>query len=445
MKITIVGTGYVGLVTGASLAHLGHQVVCLDVKQDKIMLLKSGVMPIWEPGLEDMIHDAELEGLLDYSVDAAAAVSGSDAVFLTIGTPSSESGEADLSALWSAVQTIAPMLPDDGLFVIKSTVPAGTCERIEAYLRKRLPVSSRVAVAHNPEFLRQGSAVRDFLAPDRMVFGASSPAAHNRLEEIYEPIQSPKIRCGLREAELIKCASNAFLAMKISYANMMSDLCDALGVSVDAVTAGMGLDRRIGSEFLRAGAGYGGSCFPKDLRALVALAAREHLDMELLKATEAINGQRVQVIRTKLESVFGFLGDKHFTIYGLAFKPNTDDTRESPSIKICSMLQEAGARITAYDPVVTRVPDLQVDVVTDLYAAAAGSDCVVIATDWDQFGRLDWGRLGQMMRSPYIFDARNMLDASAMAENCERYGLHYMSMGRPSIIPEIPLTIELNS
>ncbi|MGO4372106.1 UDP-glucose/GDP-mannose dehydrogenase family protein, partial [Paenibacillus sp. MCAF20] len=420
MRITVMGTGYVGLVTGAVLARLGHQVVCVDVNKDKIRLLKSGGMPIWEPGLEDMIRDAELEGLLDYSIDAAAAVSCSDVVFVTIGTPSSESGEADLSALWSAVYAITPMLPDDGLLIIKSTVPTGTCEQIEAYLRKRLPSSSHIAVAHNPEFLRQGSAVRDFLAPDRMVFGASSPETHTRLEEIFAPIQSPKIRCGLREAELMKCASNAFLAMKISYANMMSDLCDALGVSIDAVAEGIGLDRRIGSEFLRAGAGYGGSCFPKDLRALMALAAREHLDMELLKATEAINRQRVQVIRKKLESVFGGnLNDKHFTIYGLAFKPNTDDTRESPVLKICSMLQEAGGRITAYDPVVKRLPDLQVDLVTDMYAAAAGSDCVVIVTDWDQFRDLDWGRLRQMMRSPYILDARNMLDTMVMAANCE--------------------------
>lgn len=277
-----------------------------------------------------------------------------------------------------------------------------------------------------------------------MVFGASSPETHNRLEEIYAPIESPKLRCGLREAELIKCASNAFLAMKISYANMMSDLCDALGVSIDAVAEGMGLDRRIGSEFLRAGAGYGGSCFPKDLRSLMALAAREHLDMELLKATEAINGQRIQVIRKKLESVFGSLGGKHFTIYGLAFKPNTDDTRDSPALKICSMLQEAGARITAYDPVVTYLPDLQIDLVMDMYAAAAGSDCAVIVTDWAQLRHLDWGRLRQMMRSPYVLDARNMLDTAVMAVNCERYGLHYMSMGRPSITPDVPLTIELN-
>lgn len=418
--------------------------MCIDVNPDKIMLLKSGVMPIWEPGLEDMIRDAELKGLLDYSIDASAAVSGSEAVFLTVGTPSSESGEADLSILWSAVHAIAPMLPDDGLFIIKSTVPAGTCEQIEAYLRKQFPVSSSIAVAHNPEFLRQGSAVRDFLAPDRMVFGASRPEAHNRLEEIYAPIQSLKIRCGLREAELIKCASNAFLAMKISYVNMMSDLCDALGVSIDAVAEGIGSDRRIGFECLRAGVGYGGSCFPKDLRALIALAEREHLDMELLKATEAINGQRVQVVRKKLENVFGFLGGKHFTIYGLAFKPNTDDTRESPALKICLMLQAAGARITAYDPVVTSLPDLKADLVTDMYAAAAGSDCVVIVTDWEQFRHLDWSRLAQTMRSPYILDARNMLDTAAMAVNCERNGLHYMSLGRPSITPDVPLTIELN-
>ncbi|WP_442048665.1 UDP-glucose dehydrogenase family protein [Paenibacillus sp. 2TAB19] len=435
------GTGYVGLVTGAALARLGHQVVCLDVNQDKIRMLKSGGMPIWEPGLEDMIRDAELEGLLDYSIDAAASVACSDAVFVTIGTPSSESGEADLSALWSAVHAITPMLPDDGLLIIKSTVPAGTCEQIEAYLRQRLPLSSHIAVAHNPEFLRQGSAVRDFLAPDRMVLGASSPETHNRLEEIFAPLQSPKIRCGLREAELIKCASNAFLAMKISYANMMSDLCDALGVSIDAVAEGIGLDRRIGSEFLRAGAGYGGSCFPKDLRALMALAEREHLDMELLKATEAINRRRVQVIRKKLENVFGgTLDNKHFTIYGLAFKPNTDDTRESPALKICSMLHEAGGRISAYDPVVTRLPDLRIDLATDMYAAAAESDCVVIVTDWDQFRDWDWGRMRQMMRSPYILDARNMLDTAAMAEHCERYGLHYISMGRPSITPDVPLT-----
>lgn len=439
MKITVIGTGYVGLVTGASLARLGHQVVCIDVDKDKIMLLQSGGMPIWEPGLEDMIRDAELEGMLDYSTDASAAVTGSDAVFLTIGTPSSESGEADLSFLWSAVHSIAPMLPDNGLLIIKSTVPSGTCEQIESYLRKRLPLSSRIAVAHNPEFLRQGSAVRDFLAPDRMVFGASSPETYHRLKEIYAPIKSPKIRCGLSEAELIKCASNAFLAMKISYANMMSDLCDVLGVSIDAVVEGMGLDRRIGSEFLRAGAGYGGSCFPKDLHALIALASREHLDMELLRATESINRQRIQIIRQKLESALGSLGDKTVTIYGLTFKPNTDDIRESPALRICSMLQEAGARIMVYDPVVTCLPELQVDLTVDMYAAATGSDCVVIVTDWDQFRHLDWGRLRQVMRSSYVLDARNMLDTAEMAVNCQRYGLHYMSMGRPSITPDCPI------
>ncbi|GIO44400.1 UDP-glucose dehydrogenase family protein [Paenibacillus apis] len=442
MRITVIGTGYVGLVTGASLAYLGHQAVCVDVNEEKIKLLKSGVMPLWEPGLESMIRDVELQGRLDYSTDVSASVPVSDAVFLTLGTPSSESGEVDLSALWSVVRSIAPMLHRDTLLIIKSTVPAGTCEQIEAYLHQQFPASASIAVAHNPEFLRQGSAVRDFLAPDRLVFGASRPEAHHRLEEIYAAIQSPVIKCGLREAELIKCASNAFLAMKISYANMMSDLCDALGISVDAVAEGMGLDRRIGSEFLRAGAGYGGSCFPKDLRALIALAAKEHLDMELLKATEAINRQRVQVICRRLEGIFGSLEDKQITIYGLAFKPNTDDTREAPALRISSMLQEAGARIRAYDPVVAGLPDRQVDVDTDMYEAADGSDCVVIVTDWDQFNRLDWGRLRQVMRSPYIFDARNMLDIAVMTENCKRYGLHYMSLGRPSIAPDVPLTID---
>lgn len=441
MRITVIGTGYVGLVTGASLAYLGHQVVCVDVNEEKIKLLKSGVMPLWEPELESMIRDVELQERLDYSTDVSASVPVSDAVFLTLGTPSSDSGEVDLSALWSVVRSIAPMLHRDTLLIIKSTVPAGTCEQIEAYLHQQFPASASIAVAHNPEFLRQGSAVRDFLAPDRLVFGASRPEAHHRLEGIYAAIQSPVIKCGLREAELIKCASNAFLAMKISYANMMSDLCDALGISINAVAEGMGLDRRIGSEFLRAGAGYGGSCFPKDLRALMALAAKEHLDMELLRATEAINRQRVQVIRRRLEGVFGTLGDKQITIYGLAFKPNTDDTREAPALGICSMLQEAGARIRAYDPVVAGLPDRQVDLAIDMYEAADGSDCVVIVTDWDQFNRLDWGRLRQVMRSPYILDARNMLDIAVMTENCKRYGLHYMSLGRPSIAPDVPLTI----
>lgn len=436
MRITVIGTGYVGLVTGASLAHLGHQVVCVDVNEEKIKLLKSGIMPLWEPGLEDMIRDVELQGRLDYSTDAAASVPASDAVFLTIGTPSSASGEVDLSALWSVVDSIAPMLRGDTLLIIKSTVPAGTCEQIEAYLHRY--------VAHNPEFLRQGSAVKDFLAPDRIVFGASRPEAHHRLEEIYAAIQSPILKCGLREAELIKCASNAFLAMKISYANMMSDLCEALGISIDAVAEGMGLDRRIGSEFLRAGAGYGGSCFPKDLRALMALAAKEHLDMELLQATEAINRQRVQVIRRRLEEVLGCLRDKRIAVYGLAFKPNTDDTREAPALGICSMLREAGARITAYDPVVTGLPDEQLDVnvAADMYEAAEGCDCVVIVTEWEQFNRLDWGRLRKVMRSPYILDARNMLDIAVMTGNCQRYGLHYMSLGRPSIVPDVlPLTV----
>ncbi|WP_018750740.1 UDP-glucose dehydrogenase family protein [Paenibacillus sanguinis] len=448
MRITVIGTGYVGLVTGASLAHLGHQVVCADVNEEKIKLLKSGVMPLWEPGLENMIREVEPRGLLDYSTDAAAFVPASDAVFLTIGTPSSDSGEVDLSALWSVIASIAPLLRKDTLLIIKSTVPAGTCEQIEAYLNPQLSQSlasdfSSIAVAHNPEFLRQGSAVKDFLAPDRIVFGASRPEIHHRLEKIYAGIQSPIIKCSLREAELIKCASNAFLAMKISYANMMSDLCEALGISIDAVAKGMGLDHRIGSEFLRAGAGYGGSCFPKDLRALMALAAKEHLDMELLKATEAINLRRVQVIRRRLEEVLGSLRNKRVTLYGLAFKPNTDDTRESPALRICSMLQEAGARITAYDPVVTCLPDRQinVDVATDMYEAVRGSDCLILVTDWDQFKCLDWGRLREVMRSPYILDARNMLDITVMAENCQRYGLHYLSLGRPSIAPEVSLTI----
>lgn len=442
MKIAVIGTGYVGLVTGAALAHLGHQVVCVDVNEDKIRLLKSGIMPLWEPGLEDMIREVEMQGRLDYSTDAAASALGSDAVFVTIGTPSSDSGDVDLSALWSVVHSITPVLHGDTLLIIKSTVPAGTCEQVEAYLRKQLPQSTSVAVAHNPEFLRQGSAVRDFLAPDRIVFGASRPEVHECLEQIYAALQSPKVKCGLREAELIKCASNAFLAMKISYANMLSDLCQALGISVDAVTEGMGLDRRIGSQFLRAGAGYGGSCFPKDLRALVALAAREHVDMELLQATEVINSQRVQVIYRRLEGVLGSLRGKQIALYGVAFKPNTDDTREAPALEICSMLQAAGADIRAYDPVVTRLPDQwQVELITDPYQAADGSDGVVIVTDWEQFNHLDWGRMGRIMRSPYILDARNMLNMAVMTENCQRYGLHYMSLGRPSLAPDVALTI----
>lgn len=442
MNITVIGTGYVGLVTGAALAHLGHQVVCVDVNEEKIRLLKSGIMPLWEPGLEEMITEVEHQGRLDYSTDAAASVLDSDAVFVSIGTPSSDSGDVDLSALWSVVYSITPILREDTLLIIKSTVPAGTCEQVEAYLREQLPHSASVTVAHNPEFLRQGSAVQDFLTPDRIVFGASRSEAHERLEQIYAAIPSPRIKCGLREAELIKCASNAFLAMKISYANMLSDLCQALEISVDAVTEGMGLDRRIGPQFLRAGAGYGGSCFPKDLRALMALAAKEQLDMELLQATEVINRQRVQVVCRRLESALGSLKGRRIALYGVAFKPNTDDTRESPALEICSMLQKAGADVLAYDPVVTRLPEQrQVDLVIDPYEAAGGSDCVVIVTEWDQFNHLDWGRMRRIMRSPYILDARNMLDIAVMTENCKRYGLHYMSLGRPSLAPDVALTL----
>lgn len=433
MRIAMIGTGYVGLVSGACFSDFGHQVVCVDKDADKIGALKKGAMPIYEPGLDGLVEHNFRGGRLSFTTDLAEGVAGADAVFIAVGTPSRRGdGHADLSYVYSAAKEIAGALTGPTVVVMKSTVPVGTGDEVERLIRETAP-DAEVSVASNPEFLREGAAIADFKHPDRIVAGVEDIHARDVLEVIYRPInlnKTPLLFTTRRTAEVIKYAANAFLATKITLINEIADLCEAVGADVQSVSRGIGLDNRIGPKFLHAGPGYGGSCFPKDTLALLKTAEDVHVPLRIVESVVKVNDARKRAMGRKvIIAMNGEVRGKTIALLGLTFKPNTDDMRDSPSISIVQALQDEGANIRAYDPEGVEQAKMvleNVEFCTDTYAAAQGADALVIVTEWDEFRALDLDRLAATLAAPLLVDLRNIYSQEAAAQA----GLRYMGVGQ---------------
>jgi UDPglucose 6-dehydrogenase len=432
MRIAMIGTGYVGLVSGACFADFGHRVACVDKDASKIDGLNDGVMPIWEPGLEALVKANVERKRLSFTTDVAEAVSDAEAVFIAVGTPARRGdGHADLTFVFEAVRELAPVMKPGTVVVTKSTVPVGTGDRIEAILKEEGVTD--VSVASNPEFLREGAAIADFKHPDRIVVGAEDDRAQDAMREIYRPLflnRAPILITGRRTAELTKYAANAFLAVKISFINEIADLCEAVDADVQDVARGIGLDNRIGAKFLHAGPGYGGSCFPKDTLALLQTADEAGVDQRIVRTTVEVNDDRKQAMVERVSRALGGeLAGKRVAILGLAFKPNTDDMREAPSIPIVEGLIERGASVAAFDPVAREQAEKVlsgVEFADDAYAAADGADALVIVTEWDEFRALDLERIAASLRGKILVDLRNVYDRT----DAEEAGLTYYGIGR---------------
>ena len=432
MHIAVIGTGYVGLVTGACFADFGMRVTCVDKDGDKINSISAGRMPIYEPGLDALVAKGVREGRLEFSTDVGGTVAQSLVVFLAVGTPPSGDGSADMSQIDEVAYEIAKALNGYKVIVTKSTVPVGAASRIKKIIEENKATPSRFSVAANPEFLREGAAINDFMRPDRVVIGCTDDEAVAILKDIYRPLyllETPFVITTPESAEMIKYASNAFLATKVSFINEISGLCELLGADVHDVAKGMGMDVRIGSKFLHPGPGFGGSCFPKDAQALVALGRSVNYDVRIVEAALRVNECQKDSIIDRIRRLLPRLDGRTIAILGLAFKPETDDIREAPSIRIIGDLLEAGARIRAYDPAAmesARRLLTDVEYCEDEYEAARGSDGLVVVTEWNQFRRLDMDRLKEMMREPNIIDLRNVYEPETMRSA----GFKYLAMGR---------------
>jgi UDPglucose 6-dehydrogenase len=436
MNIVMIGAGYVGLVSGACFADFGHEVVCVDKAEDRIAKLNAGEMPIYEPGLDALVAKNAKAGRLSFTTDLAGALKSAAVVFIAVGTPSRRGdGHADLTYVYAAAREIAPLVQPGTVIVTKSTVPVGTGDEIERIVRDARP-DVALAVASNPEFLREGAAIEDFKRPNRIVIGANDAHARDLLADVYRPLflnQAPLLNVDRRAAELIKYAANAFLAVKITFINEMADLCEATGVDVQDVARGIGLDQRIGSKFLHAGPGYGGSCFPKDTRALLQTARDHGVESRIVETVDAVNTARKRgMARKVVAAVGGSLRGKTIGMLGLTFKPNTDDMRESPAIAIVAALQDQGAIVRAFDPEgMAEARKLMPDIgyVDSAYHAADGADALVIVTEWDAFRALDLGRIKRALKAPVVVDLRNIY----RPEDMRRHGFRYTSVGRPVV------------
>lgn len=427
LRITVVGTGYVGLVTGVCLANSGHQVTCVDIDPAKIELLRGGRSPIFEPGIEDLLRSTLDRGTLTFATpEAGWRELVGDVTFIAVGTPMSASGAADLAQVRAAVSSLVAAADHPFTLVMKSTVPPGTGET----LRHRYLDHASVPIGYvsNPEFLREGKAIDDWYRTDRIVIGASDHATVQTMRALYADIEAPIVVTDVASAETIKYASNAFLSTKISFINEIANLCDAVGAEIDSVATGIGMDRRIGPDFLRAGIGYGGSCFPKDTRALDFISTLNGYEFSLLKSVIEVNNRQRLLPVIHLTRALPDLHERSVAVLGLAFKPDTDDTRESPAADIIPQLVESGAAVVAYDPVAGPIPLAGATRVADVWEALTGVSAAIVATEWPEFVELDWGRVRTVMAGPgIIFDGRNCLDPAAV----EDAGLRYMAVGRP--------------
>ncbi|HEX7850971.1 MAG TPA: UDP-glucose/GDP-mannose dehydrogenase family protein [Sphingomonas sp.] len=433
MKITMIGSGYVGLVSGACFSDFGHDVVCVDKDASKIEALHAGRMPIYEPGLDQLVATNVAAGRLTFTTDLATAVAGADAIFIAVGTPSRRGdGHADLTYVFEATKEIAAAVTGPTVVVTKSTVPVGTGDRVEEILREERP-DIAIAVVSNPEFLREGAAIGDFKRPDRIVIGSEDAHAREVMREVYRPLylnESPILFVSRRTSELIKYAANAFLATKITFINEIADLCEAVGANVQDVSRGIGLDNRIGAKFLHAGPGYGGSCFPKDTLALLKTAEDHESPVHIVEAVVKVNESRKRAMGRK---VLHALGDeprgKTVAVLGLTFKPNTDDMRDAPSLAVVQSLQDAGVTVRAFDPEGMEAAKAMMPGVTfckDAYEAATGADAVTIVTEWDTFRALDLRRLAGVMAAPVMVDLRNVY----RPDDVRKLGFAYSSVGR---------------
>jgi UDPglucose 6-dehydrogenase len=432
MRIAMIGTGYVGLVSGACFSDFGHVVTCIDSDAAKIRQLRSGSLPIFEPGLDALVASNVQAGRLSFTTEAAAPIRAADAIFLAVGTPSRRGdGFADLSYVYDAARGIAPEIDGYTVVVIKSTVPVGTNDEVDAIIRKLRP-NADFAVVSNPEFLREGAAIEDFKRPDRIVIGTDDERARRVMRELYRPLfinETPILFTGSRSAELIKYASNAFLATKITFINEMADLCEKCGADVQEVARGMGLDRRIAGKFLHAGPGFGGSCFPKDIAALAAIGQHHGVPTKIVATVMAVNDARKRAMPAKVVAACGgSLHGKTVAVLGLTFKPNTDDMREAPSLVIVPALEAQGARVRAYDPhgmEEARKLMPRLETAADPYACVEGADAMLILTEWDQFRALDLDRVKTALRSPVIIDLRNIYRPAEVAAK----GFTYVGVG----------------
>ena len=436
MQVAIIGSGYVGLVSGACFADFGHDVVCVDQAREKIEALKKGVIPIYEPGLDAIVAANSAAGRLTFTTELAPAVARADVVFIAVGTPSRRGdGFADLSYVYSAAREIAAALDGFTVVVTKSTVPVGTGDEVERIMRETSP-KAEVAVVSNPEFLREGAAIADFKRPDRIVIGADDERAKAAMSELYRPLylnEAPIMITGRRTAELIKYAANAFLATKITFINEVADLCEQVGADVQDVARGIGLDKRIGPKFLHAGPGYGGSCFPKDTLALLKTAQDNGAPVRIVETVVAVNEQRRRTMARKvIAACGGSIRGKTIAILGLTFKPNTDDMRDAPALSIIAALQDAGGKVRAYDPVgMESARGLMNDVVyaKDAYDCATGAEALVIVTEWDAFRALDFDRLKAALARPLLVDLRNVYKP----DEALRHGFDYVGVGRAAV------------
>jgi UDPglucose 6-dehydrogenase len=429
MNIGVIGAGYVGLTTAACFAHLGHNVICIDNDQSKIDTLLSGKIPFYEPGLDKLVTEGTRTKKLRFSTEISDAVKESLVLFIAVGTPPKENGEPDLSAVENVAQEIGEAMRDYRVIVEKSTVPVKTGDWIKEIINRYNKWKTEFDIASNPEFLREGTAIEDFLKPDRIVIGVESERARDILLEIYKPIDAPKVITDIKSAELIKHASNAFLSMKISFINSISVICELAGASVDKVAEGIGLDKRIGRAFLNAGVGYGGFCFPKDLKAFIKIAEELGYDYRLLKEVERINEEQKARFVKKIEGLLWNLRGKTIGILGLAFKPNTDDIRFAPSIDIIDNLQKKGAIIKAYDPhAMNNARKILKDIIycNNPYEVAQGSDALTIITEWAEFKNLDLLKIKELLKLPIIIDGRNIYNPQEMV----KLGFIYRSIGR---------------
>jgi UDPglucose 6-dehydrogenase len=429
MRVCMIGTGYVGLVSGTCFAEIGHEVVCVDNDKEKIDILKKGGVPIYEPGLEDMIKRNVEAGRLSFTTSIAEGVARSLFLFIAVGTPPKEDGEPDLSSVEKVAEEIGSSMDEYKIIVEKSTVPVQTGKWVHAVIERFSKKVRDFDVASNPEFLREGSAIGDFLNPDRVVLGVETEKAKDKLLELYEPIDAPKIVTDIASAELIKHASNALLSTKISFINAISIICEKSDADVLKVAEGIGMDKRIGKDFLNAGVGFGGFCFPKDIKAFISIAAKLGYDFRLLKEVDNVNNEQMIRAVDKLEGMLWNLKEKTIGVLGLSFKPNTDDMRFAPSITIIRELKKRGAHIKAYDPVAmgrARAIIQEIEYCKDAYDVAQDTDAVMLVTEWDEFKKLDIQKLKSIMRQPVFLDGRNVFDPQEMVQA----GFIYSGIGR---------------
>lgn len=429
MNVCVIGTGYVGLVVGTCLAEIGHKVVCIDIDEKKIVSLKKGVIPIFEAGLEELVKNNVSKQRLSFSTNLGTAVNSSEIIFFAVGTPQANDGSADLRYVLQVAKDVSKFLSKDSekIVVNKSTVPVGTGEKVKEIISKNF--SGKFHIVSNPEFLREGCAVKDFLESDRIVIGVESEFAKEKMKQLYFPLNVELLFTDIKTAELIKYASNTFLAVKISFINEIANLCEKLGADVRLVSKGMGLDKRIGKEFLKAGVGYGGSCFPKDVMALIYTAKEKGIDLKIANAAEEVNDLQKKLIVIKAEKLLGNLKGKKIALLGLAFKPNTDDIREAASLTIIEELLKSKAKVSAFDPLAMKYVKEKFPQITYcdyVYDCVKDADALFLVTEWPEFAELDFVKIKNVMAQPIIFDGRNFLNAEKLKE----LGFKYEGIGR---------------